>query len=153
MDDSSIEVHEDDEEETGGSRRRKLTQGHIVTKLCRELAVGEKSQVQLAEEYDVAQSSISTFKKRHAERIREIQQNLDNEFAGLWIAEKANRIAEYQADVEMIGSTTKADLLRVKATILKAVSEELGQLPARVNVTVTNPVTYIVKGVDVDDLT
>lgn len=148
MDDSSIE-----EPETEETRPRKLTQGHIVTKLCRELAVAEKSQVQLAEEYGVAQSSISTFKKRHQERIKQIQQNLDDEFAGLWIAEKANRIAEYQADVEMIGTTSKADLLRVKATILKAVSEELGQLPARVNVTVTNPVTYIVKGANPEDLT
>lgn len=133
--------------------RHKLSPGHIVNKLCRELAVAEKPQVQLSEEYGVSQSAISQFKARHKDRIEAIRNKLDDEFAGLWIAEKANRIAEYQADVEFIGATTKADLLRVKATILKAVSEELGQLPARVNVTVTNPVTYVVKGVDPDDLT
>lgn len=141
------------EEDGAPENRHKLSPGHIVNKLCRELAVAEKTQAQLSEEYGVSQSAVSQFKTRHRDRIDAIRGKLDDEFAGLWIANKANRIAEYQADVEFIGATTKAELLRVKAVILKAVSEELGQLPARVNVNVSTPVTYVVHGINPDDLT
>jgi predicted transcriptional regulator len=127
--------------------------------LCRELASKEQTRTALAEKYGVSQPAISQFAKRHAQRIEEIRANLDDEFAGLWIAKKRNRITAYQADVELIDTKAQkdgatmadADMIRVKTTIMKAVAEELGQLPARVTVTVT-PVEHIFMGVPMDEL-
>lgn len=150
---------EDEEEEQKRSRYR--LKGYVASKLIRELAIDEKTQVQLAEEYGVAQSTVATFKKKHLARIEEVRENLADEFAGLWIAMKANRIAEYQSDVEVInekaqksGATVAdSEMIRTKASLLKSVAEELGQLPGRSQVTINTPVVYEIHGLDKDALT
>lgn len=152
--------------------RHPLTRGHIKHKLIHELARDEKTQRVLAREYGVAQSAISQFKTRYATEIAEVRADLENEFAGLWIAQKMRRLAEYQADAEEIGdarvqaivgqdaegepiAVEKVDtaLVRAKHAALRAVAEEMGQIPAKVNITV-EPVTvrYEVVGVDPEDL-
>lgn len=146
-------TEETDEDEEEQPRRIKL-KGFVAAKLIRELAIDEKPQTQLAEEYGVRQSTISMFKTRHAQRITEVRDDLANEFAGLWIAMKANRLAEYQADVEAINAkaqaskTTMADseMIRTKASLLKSVAEELGQLPGRASTVINTPVVYQIQG-------
>lgn len=134
--------------------------GWRAQQLCHDLAAGEKTQVELAAEHGVTQPAIAMFKARNAARIAAVRERLDDEFAGLWIAQKRNRVAEYQSDVERINAKSQkdgatmadADMLRVKGTFLKAVAEELGQLPARVNVSVS-PVVHILEGVSREELT
>ncbi len=128
--------------------------------LMRELADPQRTQAAMAVEYGVTGAAITLFKQRYAHEIAQIRADYDNKFAGLWVADKLNRIATYEADIEAIeaksqkdGSTmADADMLRVKGSFLKAVAEELGQLPGRVNVAVV-PVEHIIVGVNPEDLT
>lgn len=123
-------------------------------KLARELATGEKTQTQLAKEYGVNRSTVCKFAKKHKARIDEIRAHLDDEFAGLWLADKAQRIASYQDDYELSRRHPKADYfeqIRTRNDIRKAVAEELGQLPAR-GVAVSGTVTHVLEGVDLDEL-
>lgn len=131
-----------------------LERGWVAHRLVRELAIGEKTGVQLAEEYGVSTTSISAFKKRHAFDINEVRNNLADEFAGLWVQRKKDRIAEYQQAAEKMANGSSPRNAEVLVTILKAVAEELGELPARTQVQVnTNEVTYQVVGINVEDLT
>lgn len=133
----------------------KLESGWAKRKLIHELARMEKNQIQLAAEYGVVQSSISEFSTRHRPEIDAVKQDIENEFAGLWIVEKVNRLAEAQADVEAIsealGSTTDEKLLRVKLAIMRQVAEEMGQL--KTNVEVGGKVSYVIEGIDLSRLT
>jgi hypothetical protein len=128
--------------------------------LMRELADPQRTQLDMAREYGVVPSVITDFKQKNAGAIAKIKANVDDKYAGLWVADKLNRIATYEADIEAIeakaqrdGATmAEADMLRVKGSFLRAVAEELGQLPAKVNVTVT-PVEHIIIGVNPEELT
>jgi hypothetical protein len=129
--------------------------------LIRDLAEGKMTQRRLAAKYDCTQGGIAEFKARHKEEIEYLKDNLEDRMFGLWIADKTARVAEYQADVEMIGaqlesalagrlavSTTDADgnttwermedlsdviarYLRGKHRALRSVAEERGELPSR----------------------
>jgi len=113
--------------------------GRIAYELIRELALGVADDMELATRYEVKLPAIEMFKERHAldiERIR--QSHVDDgepELAGLWIASKAKRIAEYQSDVERINEALELELdnglLRTKHNALHAAAEELAQLPTR----------------------
>jgi predicted transcriptional regulator len=131
--------------------------GHLARQLCRDLAVGNVSQSQLAEKYGVGPSAISYHAKKNAEEIAAIKADIENEFAGMWIAQKQSRVAEYQSDAERINTALdKSDeldpkLLRAKNAALKAAAEEMGQLSAKVQVQVqTQQVDYWIDGCDLD---
>ena len=140
--------------------RYPLSRGWAKAKLIRELAQMEKTQVTLAEEYGVAQSSISEFAQRNATEISAARADIENQFASAWIADKMARIAEYQAEVEDINAARSngihkildVEMIKAKMTILRAVADELGQIPTKVNVSVTQRVTHIVEGVDLENL-
>lgn len=140
---------------TGGpARKNHLERGWVKHRLVRDFALGEKTGAQLAEQYGVSQTSISAFKKRHGLEIEECRNTLADEYAGLWVAEKMKRIAEYQEAAEKMAVGKSPRNQEVLVTILKAVAEELGQLPARTQVQVnTQQVTYQVVGIDPEDLT
>lgn len=143
----------------------KIERGRHKLTLIRDLAAGEETQTQLAGKYGVTQGAISQFASRHAVEIERVVGKLDDEFAGLWIANKAARIAEYQqmvADIdEIVAESTvdgrinivDADVLRTKLATLRQVAEELGQLPARVTVKHEGAVKLIVEGADLANLT
>lgn len=135
------------------ARKGVLERGWVKHRLLRDFALGEKTGIQLAEEYGVSRNSITNFKKRYALEIEEIRNDLADEYAGLWVAEKKKRIAEYQEAAEKMASGKTPRNAEVLVSILKAVAEELGQLPARTQVNVTNEVTtYEIVGVSVDDI-
>jgi hypothetical protein len=122
--------------------------------LCRELAKGERTRTVLAREFGVTSSAITKFARVNAARIEQIRAAIDSEFAGLWLADKTQRIASYEADLELSGEGERAghfEQIRTRTEIRKAVAEELGQLPTR-GVQVTGTVTHILEGIDVDDL-
>ncbi len=151
----------------------KLSRGWVKQQLCTELAKGEATLQELANKYGCAVSSVHEFKTRNIVTIEALRADMQNEMAGLWIAEKRNRVAEYQADVDLVnealdeipasamaarsgrGETSQHDgLFATKHRALKSVAEELGQLPNRVSISgeVGTTVTYSVEGVDMEDL-
>lgn len=140
---------------TGGpARKNHLERGWVKHRLVRDFALGEKTGAELAEQYGVSQTSISAFKKRHSLEIEEVRNNLADEYAGVWVANKLARIQEYQQAAEKMASGHSPRNQEVLVSILKAVAEELGQLPARTQVQVnTQNVTYEIIGIDPEDLT
>lgn len=142
-----------------GGAKANLDRGWRRARLIRALAVGEKSQVQLADEFGVTQSSISSFLKRHAGEVATLQEKLNDEWAALWVADKYNRVAELQSDIEDVTEQAakvgiKAfdteRLLRIKHTALRQIAEELGQL--KVSVELGGKVTYVIEGINPDVL-
>lgn len=155
--------------------------GYIRMELLHGLVRGENTMA-LSRRLGIDRSAVTKFRKREAAAIEALSSELANEFTGLWIVEKRNRIAEYQRDVEQINDlladsaairaeyefddddevsavkitdTGATALMRTKARILRNVSEEMGQLPSRATVQVIQPVqvAYHVSGVDLGRLT
>ena len=132
----------------------KLTHGDR-RQLCRALAAGEVSRADLARRYGVSRPYITQFAKTHEAEIETIKARLEDEFAGLWIADKAARVAAYQGDYFATLEHPNADhheWVKARTGILHNVAEELGQLPPRTTVNVA-AVTHVVMGVDLDNLT
>jgi hypothetical protein len=135
------------------ARKNHLERGWVRHRLIREFALGEKTGKQLSEQYGVSQTSISAFKKRYSLEIEEVRNNLADEYAGVWVAQKLARIQEYQQAAEKMATGNSPRNAEVLVTILKAVAEELGQLPARTQVNVSNETTvYQVVGISEDDI-
>lgn len=120
--------------------------------LIRDLAVSQKTQKALAVDYDVTPAAISMFRSRHAAEIDNYRDTLPNKLDDLWITDKAERIKSLQADVELLDSMEDIDAIKVKAAIMKAIEESLGQLPPKTSVNIVKQVNYTVTGVDMEDL-
>lgn len=125
---------------------------HQRRTLARELAQGDVTRASLARKYGVSRPAITKFAKRHAAEISAIAADLQDEFAGQWIAQKELRIEQYQRDLELSAEGDFAghyEQIRTRTQILHNVAEETGQLPTRGNITVI-PVTHTVVGIDTD---
>ena len=130
-----------------------LERGWVKHRLIRDFALGERTGVELAVQYGCSNASISQFKKRHALEIEEVRNHLADEYAGVWVANKIDRIREYQEAAEKMASGASPRNAEVLVSILKAVAEELGQLPARTQVNVSQEnVTYEIVGISPDDI-
>src|ERR1035441_6015612 len=103
-------------------------------KLLRELAAGDRTSAQLAADYGMTASGIRDFKKRHRPQVDAMAAADADEFAGLWIADKGQRIAAYEADYGQAGDGAQAghhEWIKARTAILRSVAEELGQLPPK----------------------
>lgn len=112
-------------------------------KLIRELARGEATHRELAKQHGVTGQAVDQFAKRHAARIAAVREDIDAEFAGIVFAEKANRIEMLSQQIEDVteiladpdraakAGVQYAEMARTAQTAARAISEELGQLPAR----------------------
>jgi hypothetical protein len=132
--------------------------GHKKWDLIRELAAGDRSQSQLAEKYGVTSNRISSFNRQYADEIQAVRNDLENKFAGLWIAQKEKRLQEYQEDVDRLNVTLEVELdavaLRIKHNALLRAAEEMGQLPTKQTLQVEQrTVHYQIEGVNPEDLT
>jgi predicted transcriptional regulator len=128
--------------------------GSTGRQLVRDLAAGEVRRAQLARQLGVSASAVTQFAQKHEREIEAIKARLQDEFAGLWIADKAERIASYQADLEMSLDSdrpTHFEQIRTRTQIKQAVAEELGQLPPRTQV-VVQAITHIIENVNLEDL-
>src|SRR5258708_33543241 len=113
--------------------------GYRKREVIRDLAMCVANQTELAEKYSVTPQAMSHFNRDFAPEIEAVRNDLlsdvHDETTGLWIADKVNRIAEYQQDVDDINDllATALDdrLLKIKHNALKSVAEELGALPTR----------------------
>lgn len=127
-----------------------IERGWVRLQLIRELAVGEKTSPELGEKYGVDGGAIRKFAQRHREQIDQVKANLDDEYAGLWIVERKNRIAEYESDIALLNDSlaTETDdkIVRTKLAVLRQTAEELGQLTQKIETSGT--VHYVITGVD-----
>jgi hypothetical protein len=118
--------------------------GFRKMELLRELAMGAASRSELAEKYEVDGTRIYQISCECATEIDAIRADLmaklHDETVGLWIASKRNRIAEYQQDVDdanaVLAKAYDHRLVADKHRALRAVAEELAQLPQRASVQV-----------------
>lgn len=151
----------------GGLRHREVV---------RLLAAGEINQAEIARRYDVSEGAVSQFKRKHAEEIAAVRANMDDEFAGLAIASKVNRVAMLQEIAEKalepvpkISANGKVTYVtnedgesemvmevdaRAAMAALKQVAEELGQLVARTQMSgdMQTTTTYRIEGVSPEEL-
>jgi hypothetical protein len=115
--------------------------------LMRELALKDRTRSELAREYGVSAMYITSFARRYVREIAAMRANIEDEFAHLWAAKKVNRVLVLQKQVmdrfERPDRSAEDD--RTIATMLKQISEELGQLPVRQNV-VSARVVHVVEG-------
>lgn len=138
-----------------------------------DLALSGKTQEALAEKYGCTQGAISQFRAKHLTDIQAVRDDSENEFAGIAIAEKANRLATYLDMLEKALQPVpkvngKGEImyglpdengerkpimeidLAVAQKIQRNVAEELGHLPNRVTLGGEVGVTtaYTINGVD-----
>lgn len=144
-------------------KREKYARGHRKQAILRDLAEGMMTQTAIAEKYGVTRGRISQLANwpEHRRIIDEMKKNLDDQFAGMWVAQKKHRIADYQQQIEDIDETMRnaltvdPALVRARAALVRSVAEEMAQLPNRVTVQVQKRrVENLLDGVDTDkDLT
>ncbi|MEU0411714.1 hypothetical protein ABZ307_28385 [Streptomyces griseorubiginosus] len=144
-------TNEEAPENTNPRSWGKLERPGVRRKLIHELARGEKTQMQLAREYGVVNSSITEFKQRHTDRIAEVAQALEDEFAGLWVAQKVDRLDQLQ-DLYEAADAGDLDRIRAKVDILRKAAEELGQIPQRTTIVQAQPLEVRLVGVDTEQL-
>lgn len=122
--------------------------------LQRELATGEVTRSALARKYGVSPSYVTQFAKLYARAIDDIKANLDDDFAGLWIANQEQRILAYQTEYDLASDQPHSghhEWIKARTAILKAVAEETGQIRGK-QPTVGVVVQHVIVGVDVEDL-
>jgi hypothetical protein len=136
-------------------RRHQPMSGRNKLFVIRALATGDPKPAALARMFGVGRNAITNFQKRNARAIDEVRRAIDDEFAGLWVARKEARLAELEWMIDILGEAIEempdVDMIRVRAGLLKNVSEELGQLPPRTQV-VSARVTHVVEGFTSDEL-
>jgi len=134
-----------------------LERGWRKAQLIRELARGELSQTRLGEIHGVSQASISRFATRYSGDIEMVRYHLAERLQEgaehLWVANKQNRLAEYQSTAERMAEVNTPRSHEIKLAALKAVAEELGDLPARTQVNVSQQtVSYEIVGIPYEDI-
>jgi hypothetical protein len=133
-----------------------LETGWRKFQLIRLLAEGEITRAKMAKQYGVSSRAITDFARRHAVDIAEAKRFIQDELAALWVSKKANRVAEYQQMIDDLGAELDCklrpggeyvppeeriglrdrdlrDVIKTRATLLRDVAEQLGQLPQRSN--------------------
>lgn len=139
--------------------RRKIEHPWTRRAVIRDLALSGETQNEIGRRYGVASSTISAFAKKHAVEIEQVRAAAEDEFAGILLADKANRIRTYEALLEAAisydrsGNIEGVDM-KSAVRILRNIAEELGHLPARLQISGEMGVTtnYKINGVDVKDL-
>jgi hypothetical protein len=118
--------------------------GTLRAELIRRLAVGDETHEVLAVEFGRSTQAVKQFAARNADEVRSAKQALvadpNDEYAGVAIAKKLNRIADANQDLaDVIELLENADLtptqrkgfLGLKSKLRREVAEEKGELPVR----------------------
>lgn len=129
--------------------------GYTAVRLIRDLAISGRSQKDLAQEYGVTQGAISHFGRNHKHEIEQVREDSANEYAGLWVAKKLNRLAELQRLFEELDEQPiTPNSVNTMKSLMRDVAEELGDIPTKagVNVNIAN-VKYEVATIDLENLT
>lgn len=124
-------------------------------------AEGESNK-NIAALLDISEKAAQNLRKVYESQINDKQQNMEDEFNGLWVARKAARIAQYQDYIERVDEFldavgvvgVDAPLIRAAQTSLNAVAEEMGQLTTRSKIELEGSrLEVTLNGVGVEDLT
>lgn len=133
-------------------------------KLIRALASEEFPVSQLALQYGVSTSAIYQFRERHADRIADVRRDIANQFAGIALASKVARVETYSQQVlqilQVLEDPTQvakaglgfAELARVAQQGMRAIADELGDIPARVQVQHSGSLEVRINGVDASEI-
>lgn len=122
--------------------------GRVKLALIRDLAMGEHAYATLAQRYGLTHDQVQDFSHTYADEIGEVSQALSGhlqlETAGLWVAKKNERLAEYQQEIEDITqaindlrdagipwSRAHRDMIRTRLDIYRQAADELGAYPQR----------------------
>lgn len=126
-----------------------LYRGRVRLGLIRDLAMGEWSEKQIADDVGLPVEDIRDFQKQYANEIAETRLALAGELAietaGLWITKRQNRLAELQQQAEDIAeaisdlneispikwSRSHRDMYRARLDVFRAVADELGAYPQK----------------------
>jgi predicted transcriptional regulator len=134
---------------------RKKIKPWMRIELAHHLATKDITRTRMAKLYGVTTGYITQWAKLNARMIDEIRDDLDNQYASLWIASKMRRIEALQADYEETLDHKNAghfEWVRARKEIARAVAEELGDLPMRQQqVAVGGVVRFELVGVDMDE--
>lgn len=134
-------------------KRQSISRGWVKQRLIKDLALGEKTHRQLGEQYGVSREAVMRFARVNRMEIEHARGLLGEAYAGLWIANKESRVAEYQVAAEKMADGDSPRHAEVLVNVLKAVADEMGDLPQRASVQVNNTeVRYEVHGVDPEAL-
>jgi hypothetical protein len=114
--------------------------GALPAELVRELALGELTHDQLAEKYERSPDAIKQFASRNKDEVRRTKQALiadaSNEWVGVAIARKMDRIADADQDCEDLKEllqdpdltpSQRRHYLALKDNLRHSVAEELGK--------------------------
>lgn len=129
------------------AHKGKLERPGIRRKLIRELAEAEVPQAALAQKYGCATSSLTEFKQRHQEEITAVAADLENEFAGLWIADKSTRLSELQELYEA-AETGDLNVIKARVDVMRKAAEELGHIPNRTTINLEQPIRVEITGLE-----
>lgn len=146
-------------EEEAKVLKQPWARGHRKLSILRDLASQTMTQSVIAEKYGITQGAVSLFSRApaNAAAIAEMRKDLEDKFAGMWIAQKDARIAAYQQMAEDVQEALASGgmdsaLAKVHLTAIKSVAEEMGQLPNRVTVEQNVKSTIEVVGVNPEDV-
>lgn len=130
--------------------------GHRKATLMRELAFRELTSRELGEKYGVTSVAIRSFAYRHRREINLIKNDVDEQIQLIWLSQKINRLAELAHDVDVINEQLERNpdpaYYRIKHAAMRNAAEEMGHLPPRTQVQVTQQVAYLVGGIDAEDV-
>lgn len=154
-----------------------MTQGRYIhgrerKQLMYDLAEGNMTIAEIAEKYGKAVNTIDKFKARNLDEINQLAAGAMEYLDTLWVTRKEARVAVLQNQVERIddaldlidtediakpsvrGETPPTpELMKIQQNALRAVSEELGQLPTRAQLAIEKlQVEYNVRGVNPEDV-
>jgi hypothetical protein len=132
--------------------KRKLLPHHKL-ELKRALAEEIISRSELARRYNISTPYVTQFANRYASEIEDIRQHLTDQWAGLWVADKKNRLSAYMDEIERLNESKYADhheWSKARQQALRSVAEELGDLPPR-QTTFVQTVVHVVEGVNIEE--
>jgi hypothetical protein len=118
-----------------------------------ELAEGRMTRAQIARKYRVDRAVITRFAQRWSAEVDAARERLDDQYAGLWSAQKVNRIMALQCEYEAAlrgRNASHHEWIGKRIAILRAIADELGQIPHRMQAQVSAVVEHHLVGIDLD---
>lgn len=141
-------MSDEEQADYSSNNRWPLTNEWTRQRLIYDLAKAEDTQVALAERYGVTQPSIAGFKKKYMHLIEERREKMLQEYGTLWVAEKYNRLAARQNEIEkLLELRTTNRNSEIIGKHLNDIATELGELESKVSVEIAE---YRITGIDLD---
>jgi hypothetical protein len=150
---------------------------HVREEVIAAIVAGEQGSTALARRFGVSTQSMWLFKQRHADEITTALAEVAAELREAWVAVKVERIEAMAANLALIderlsvvtaamtaatgeeGASPPSNedmlaLIREHRNLLRAVAEELGQIPNKITAQVEGRqiVTYAIDGVDMSKI-